>query len=85
MINLHSDDEKLDLHMNTGSTGVFENLPTFGMVGIANKSIEGGDIETYKRWLYSRPANYYNLQSLSRPTTTTYIIVVAPLLKHMRL
>ena len=37
MINLHSDDEKMDLHMNTGSTGVFENLLTFGMVAKANK------------------------------------------------
>ena len=39
MINLHSDDEKLDLHMNTGSTGVFENFLTFGMVGQANRGI----------------------------------------------
>ena len=37
MINLHSDDEKLDLHMNTGTTGVFENLITIGMVRQANR------------------------------------------------
>ena len=48
MINLHSDDEKLDLHMNTGSTGVFENLPTFAMVGQANRGMKINVLECSK-------------------------------------
>ena len=48
MINLHSDDEKLDLHMNTGSTGVFENLPTFAMVGQANRGMKINVLEYSK-------------------------------------
>ena len=36
MINLHSDDETLDLLMNTGSTSTFENLLTIGLATKAN-------------------------------------------------
>jgi len=72
MINLHSDEEKLELHMNTGSTGVFENLPTFAMVAQANRAIEEGNIEAYKKWLYARPSHFYNLIEMTVRGPSSY-------------
>ena len=72
MINLHSDTENLDLHMNTGSTGVFENLMTFVMSGKANRAIEEGNLEAYKRWLYARPSNFYNLIEMTVRGPSSY-------------
>ena len=57
--------------MNTGTAGVFENFTTFGMAAMASKAIDNGDIESYKKWLLARPANYYNLvESLVRGPTS---------------
>ena len=42
-----------DLLFNTGSTSVFENHMTFAMNAMANKALENGDIESYKKWLYA--------------------------------
>ena len=53
----------MDLLFNTGSTSIFENHMTFAMNAMANAALEGSpqNLEAYKRWLYVRPANYYNL------------------------
>ena len=55
--------EDMDLLFNTGSTSIFENHMTFAMNAMANAALEGSpqNLEAYKRWLYVRPANYYNL------------------------
>ena len=53
----------MDLLFNTGSTSIFENHLTFAMNAQANQALESTpqNLAGYKRWLYARPANYYNL------------------------
>ena len=71
LITLASDEENFHLHMNTGTAGVFENFPTFGMAAMASKAIDKGDVDSYQRWVLARPANYYNLvESLVRAPTS---------------
>ena len=45
--------------MNTGVTTTYENLMTFDMADMANVALQKGDVDTYKKWLMTRPANYY--------------------------
>ena len=49
----------MHLHMNTGVAATYENLMTFDMANMANTALQNGDIDTYKKWLATRPANYY--------------------------
>ena len=45
--------------MNTGVATTYENLMTFDMADMANIALQKDDIDTYKKWLMTRPANYY--------------------------
>ena len=47
--------------MNTGVTTTYENLMTFDMADMANKALQKEDVETYKDWLKTRPANFYGV------------------------
>ena len=63
LLKMNDGHEEMDLLFNTGSTSVFENHLTFAMNAMANQALESTpqNLEGYKRWLYARPANYYNL------------------------
>eukprot|EP00092_Neocalanus_flemingeri_P065524 GFUD01079698.1.p1 GENE.GFUD01079698.1~~GFUD01079698.1.p1 ORF type:complete len:1168 (+),score=312.67 GFUD01079698.1:40-3543(+) len=52
-------DQVLDLVFNTGSVCPFENYLTFVFVAEANK--QTGNDEAFKKFLLSRPANWYNV------------------------
>ena len=60
---MNDGEEDMDLIFNTGATSVFENHLTFAMNAAASAALESTppNLEGYKRWLYARPANYYNL------------------------
>ena len=47
--------------MNTGVTTTYENLMTFDMADMANRALQKEDVETYKDWLKTRPANFYGV------------------------
>ena len=57
-------DQVLDLVCQTGSVSPWENYLTFAMLVGANSQLENHgtfDVETYKKWLLTRPASWYNL------------------------
>ena len=60
LITLHN----FHLHMNTGTAGVFENFPTFGMARLASNGIENGEVESYQKWLLAGRRASENLRPL---------------------
>ena len=59
LVTLANQGQEMHLHMNTGVAATYENLMTFDMAEMANLALKTDDIETYKKWLTTRPSNYY--------------------------